>query len=53
MNVKSYYFLIIDNKEMINDIVSTLNNTVWEDLTVGPRSISKSELNLIINSIIN
>ena len=50
---QSHYFLIIDNKEMINDIVSTLNNTVWEDLTVGPRSISKSELNLIINSIIN
>lgn len=50
---QSHYFIILDNKEKINFIIEELNNKVWTDLTVGPRSISKSELNLFINSVLN
>ena len=50
---QSHYFIILNNKEKINSIIENLNNNVWNDLTVGPRSISKSELNSYINSILN
>jgi predicted RNA methylase len=50
---QSHYFIILNNKEKINFLIEMLNNKVWTDLTVGPRSIAKSELNPLINSILN
>lgn len=50
---QSHYFLILDNKQKINHLIENLNVMVWNDLTVGPRSISKSELNDVINKILN
>ena len=50
---QSHYFIILDKKEKINFIIQKLNNKAWIDLTIGPRSISKRELNLFMNSILN
>lgn len=49
---QSHYFIILDDKSKIGDVVNFLNNLNWTDLTVGPRSISKSELNEKINSLL-
>lgn len=50
---QSHYFIIINNKKNIDKIIKSINNIAWTDLTVGPRSISKSELNKELNHIIN
>lgn len=50
---QSHYFITLNNKEKINFVLEILNKKVWIDLTVGPRSISKRELNLFMNSILN
>lgn len=49
---QSHYFLILDDKSKIEHLIKSLNNISWTDLTVGPRSISKGELNEVINKII-
>jgi hypothetical protein len=49
---QSHYFLILEDKSKINLIVEELSKISWSDLTVGPRSISKGELNKIINEIL-
>lgn len=49
---QSHYFLILDNPSNIDLIVRGLESAEWENLTVGPRSISKGELNRVINEII-
>lgn len=49
---QSHYFLIFDNKQKIDSVIKSLNENRWDDLTVGPRSISKSELNEFINKVI-
>ena len=50
---QSHYFLQIDDKSKIDSIINELENQNWIDLTVGPRSISKGELNIVINKILN
>lgn len=47
---QSHYFIVINNKENINNLIEYLNNYKWNDLTVGPRSISKQELNKLLNN---
>jgi len=49
---QSHYFIILEDKRFIHDIIFKLDNKKWIDYTVGPRSISKSELNQFLNSII-
>jgi hypothetical protein len=49
---QSHYFLILDDKSKINLVVDELEKANWNDLTVGPRSISKGELNKILNEIL-
>jgi hypothetical protein len=49
---QSHYFLILEDKSKINLVVEELEKVNWNDLTVGPRSISKGELNRIINGIL-
>jgi hypothetical protein len=49
---QSHYFLTIEDKSKINLVVEGLTKAIWNDLTVGPRSISKGELNKIINQIL-
>lgn len=48
---QSHYFIIINKKDKIDKIIEFLKKVEWEDLTVGPRSISKNELNIILNKI--
>jgi len=48
---QSHYFIILNDKSKKNLFLKTLDETKWLDLTVGPRSISKSELNKILNSL--
>lgn len=48
---QSHYFLIINDKDKISLIINELNNKIWDDFTVGPRSISKNELNIVLNSL--
>ncbi len=48
---QSHYFINVDNKNRIPIIIESLNNKKWEDFTVGPRSISKNELNIFLNEI--
>jgi hypothetical protein len=49
---QSHYFLILDNPGDVNKIITGLQSQIWKDLTVGPRSISKDELNRVLNKII-
>jgi predicted RNA methylase len=50
---QSHYFIILDDKTKCDLVVEELSNVEWVDLTVGPRSISKNELNVILNNILN
>ena len=49
---QSHYFLILDDISKLDMIITELNKKTWVDLTVGPRSISKGELNEVINLIL-
>jgi predicted RNA methylase len=49
---QSHYFLILEDKSRINLVIDELEKVTWSDLTVGPRSISKGELNKMINDIL-
>lgn len=51
-SLQSHYFIILDNPSLRDKLIQELNKKTWQDLTVGPRSISKSELNEVINSIL-
>lgn len=49
---QSHYFIKLNNIEKTNEVINYLNNYKWVDLTVGPRSISKQELNHVLNKIL-
>jgi len=50
---QSHYFIILDDVNKKDIIINTLNEYKgWNDLTVGPRSISKGELNIVLNNIL-
>jgi predicted RNA methylase len=49
---QSHYFIVLGDIDKRDNLINKLNNSTWNDLTVGPRSISKGELNPIINDIL-
>lgn len=49
---QSHYFIKFNDNNVINEVVNYLNDYKWNDLTVGPRSISKQELNSVLNKIL-
>ena len=49
---QSHYFIVLDDLNKRDYLIKKLNDSTWVDLTVGPRSISKGELNPIINNIL-
>lgn len=51
-STQSHYFITLDDKEKIDNVIEYLDKHKWVDLTVGPRSISKGELNPILNKIL-
>lgn len=53
-SVESHYFIKLKNIKIINNLIDYLEKYKWEENnTTGPRSISKQELNLAINSFNN
>ena len=48
---QSHYFIKFDSIVDKSDLMNRLNRISWIDLTVGPRSISKSELNEKLNEL--
>ena len=53
-SVQSHYFIKF-NKDVlcnIDTIVETINSHIFPSNTVGPRSLSKTEANVVINDII-
>lgn len=51
-SVQSHYFLKLKDKRKIHDIMKNINAHVFPSNTVGPRSLSKSEINSVINNIL-
>ena len=53
-NSQSHHFIKLDNKHIINlnIIVDKINNHIFPSNTLGPRSLSKSEINEVINGIL-
>jgi hypothetical protein len=51
-NPQYHYFLKLDSTEHQDAIVEAINRHVFPSNTVGPRSLSKSEVNEVVNVII-
>jgi hypothetical protein len=54
-NVQTHYFVKLDNVEngAIEKFIERVNLHKFSDNTVGPRSISKTEMNMVLNGIID
>ena len=53
-NAQTHYFVKLDNVEngAIEKLMEKVNSHKFSDNTVGPRSISKTEMNMVLNRII-
>jgi hypothetical protein len=52
-SIQSHYFIKFNNDNCcINKIIEKINNHTFPSNTVGPRSLSKSEANVVINDVI-
>jgi hypothetical protein len=51
-SIQSHYFIKFDKSEHLNDIIKKINSHVFPSNTVGPRSLSKCEINNVLNDII-
>jgi hypothetical protein len=53
-SVQSHYFLKFDAHAIphLDQIIHQINAHVFPSNTVGPRSLSKSEVNFVLNSIV-
>lgn len=51
---QSHYFICFENKYTvhINEIIESINQHVFPSNTVGPRSLSKTEINSVLNQIL-
>ena len=49
---QSHYFIRIHDIIKVESLISKINQQKWNELTVGPKSISKSELNPVINNLL-
>jgi len=54
-SIQSHYFIKFDNKALplVEIIIGKINKHTFPSNTLGPRSLSKSEANIVINEIIN
>ena len=54
-NIQSHYFIKFDDKSvpLVETIVGKINKHTFPSNTLGPRSLSKSEANIVINEIIH
>jgi hypothetical protein len=51
-NLQTHYFLKLDNSSKSQRLIEAVNKHVFPSNTVGPRSLSKSEINEVINTLI-
>lgn len=51
-SVQSHYFLKLDNQEKSQALMEALNKHIFPSNTVGPRSLSKGEINEVINKLL-
>jgi hypothetical protein len=54
-SIQSHYFIKFDDHVIpfIENIIGKINNHIFPSNTLGPRSLSKSEANIVINEIIH
>lgn len=52
LSVQSHYFIKLNDSSKKLYVIEKLNKHTFPSNTVGPRSISKQELNLVLNSIL-
>lgn len=52
-SVQSNYFIKLDKNDQVNDIIEKINSHVFPSNTVGPRSLSKCEINKVLNTIVS
>jgi hypothetical protein len=48
---QSHYFIKLNDKLKKEKIINTLDSFTWDNFTIGPRSISKNELNRVLNKL--
>ena len=51
-SVQSHYFIQLENPSILETILEQINQHTFPSNTLGPRSLSKSEANAVLNSII-
>jgi hypothetical protein len=51
-SVQSHYFIVFDNPKPIQKIMKKINQHIFPSNTVGPRSLSKTETNRVLNEIL-
>jgi len=51
-SIQSHYFIKFKSIEHINTVIEKINKHIFPSNTVGPRSLSKSEVNNVINAMI-
>jgi hypothetical protein len=54
-SIQSHYFIKFDDKAvpLVETIIGKINKHIFPSNTLGPRSLTKSEANIVINEIIN
>lgn len=50
---QSHYFIKLDDIEKIGSVIEKMNKHIFPSNTVGPRSLSKGEVNSILNEIVS
>ena len=51
-SVQSHYFIVLDDPTAVDDLVTTVNAHEFPSNTVGPRSLSKPEINAVVNVVL-
>jgi hypothetical protein len=51
-NAQTHYFLKLDNSDKSQTLLEAVNKHVFPSNTVGPRSLSKTEVNEVINKLL-
>ena len=51
-SIQSHYFLKFDSTDALDEIMKKINGHTFPSNTVGPRSLSKSEINVVLNGLI-
>ena len=53
VSAQSHYFIKLDNVEKREEVIQKINAHTFPTNTVGPRSLSKNEINLVLNRFLN